>query len=108
MGERLYRTQILLEPEQHRALMEMAEREGRSISDLVREMVREQIEQRERSGDEVARRRLGAVARIRRHREEMVESRGGSMLDFDAVQTIGQMREERDERNSGGARDAGN
>ncbi|HKP51093.1 MAG TPA: ribbon-helix-helix protein, CopG family [Chloroflexia bacterium] len=39
MGERLYRTQILLEPEQHKALAELAKREGRSISDVVREIL---------------------------------------------------------------------
>ena len=35
----LYRAQLLLESEQHQALAEIAEREGRSISDLVREIV---------------------------------------------------------------------
>jgi predicted HicB family RNase H-like nuclease len=44
MAERLHRTQILLEPEQHRALAEIARREGRSLSDVVREMLRQQIE----------------------------------------------------------------
>jgi hypothetical protein len=34
-----YRAQILLEPEQHEALAEIAKQEQRSISDLVREIV---------------------------------------------------------------------
>jgi hypothetical protein len=35
----LYRAQILLEPEQHQALTQIAQNEGRSLSDLVREIV---------------------------------------------------------------------
>jgi len=34
-----YRAQILLEPEQHQALAEIALRQNRSLSDLVREML---------------------------------------------------------------------
>ena len=50
MPERLYRTQILLEPEQQRVLAEIARREGRSDSDLVREMIRAQLAQRNLRG----------------------------------------------------------
>ncbi len=39
MAHTLTRTQILLEPEQHRALQEIARREKRSFSDVVREML---------------------------------------------------------------------
>lgn len=42
----MYRTQILLEPEQHKILMEIARRENRSLSDLIREMVDHQIARR--------------------------------------------------------------
>jgi predicted DNA-binding ribbon-helix-helix protein len=38
-----HRTQILLEIEQHQALAEIAEREKRSISDLIRKMIRERL-----------------------------------------------------------------
>jgi predicted DNA-binding protein len=34
-----YRAQILLEPEQHKKLAEIAANEGRSVSDVVREAV---------------------------------------------------------------------
>lgn len=44
----MYRTQILLEPEQHKALAEIAQREKRSLSDLVREMLQKQIEERKK------------------------------------------------------------
>ena len=39
----LYRAQVVLEAEQHRTLTEIAEREGRSLSDLVRGIVREYL-----------------------------------------------------------------
>lgn len=41
MQQTKYRAQILLEPEQHEALAQVAQQENRSISDLVREIVRE-------------------------------------------------------------------
>ena len=37
--EKLQRTQILLEPQQHRRLYNLAQAEGRSMSELVREAV---------------------------------------------------------------------
>ena len=43
-----YRTQILLEPGQHRALAELARRQGRSLSDLVREIVEEHLDEQGR------------------------------------------------------------
>lgn len=39
----MYRTQILLEPEQHKTLTEIARQEKRSLSDILREMVDEYI-----------------------------------------------------------------
>lgn len=39
----MHRTQILLEPEQHKALTEIAQREKRSLSDVVREMLEKQL-----------------------------------------------------------------
>jgi metal-responsive CopG/Arc/MetJ family transcriptional regulator len=43
----LYRAQILLEPEQHRTLADIAEKEGRSISEVVREIVGQYLVERE-------------------------------------------------------------
>jgi predicted transposase len=40
------RTQILLEPEQHRMLQEIARREKRSFSDVVRDLLARQLAQR--------------------------------------------------------------
>jgi hypothetical protein len=42
----MYRTQILLDPEQHKALAEIARREKRSLSDVVRSMLEAQLEAR--------------------------------------------------------------
>ena len=42
-----YRAQILLEPEQHEALVEVARSENRSISDIVREIVSEWLSNQE-------------------------------------------------------------
>jgi predicted DNA-binding ribbon-helix-helix protein len=44
----MVRTQILLEPEQHDALTQMARQEKRSLSDLVREMIDNQLEERKK------------------------------------------------------------
>jgi predicted CopG family antitoxin len=40
------RTQILLEPEQHEALVKIARQEKRSLSDVVREMLDRQLVER--------------------------------------------------------------
>ena len=42
----MYRTQILLEPEQHKILTEIAHQERRSVSDVIREMVDKQVAER--------------------------------------------------------------
>ncbi len=44
----MYRTQILLDPEQHKTLVEIARQEKRSLSDVVRKMVDKQIAERKR------------------------------------------------------------
>jgi Arc/MetJ-type ribon-helix-helix transcriptional regulator len=49
----LYRAQLLLESEQHQALAEIAEQEGRSISDLVREIVRRHLAERRQQAQQL-------------------------------------------------------
>ena len=44
----MYRTQILLEPEQHKILTEIARQEKRSLSDVIREMLDKQVAERKR------------------------------------------------------------
>ena len=97
MAEKMYRTQILLEPEQHRALAEIARREERSVSDVVREMLREQLGQRQKKADMDRERRLQALERIKQHREAILARRGGKPFGIDVAEEINRMREERDE-----------
>lgn len=70
----LYRAQLLLESEQHEALARMAEEEGRSISDLVREIVQHHLDERARAAQSAA--ALQALGRLARVREQLRETRG--------------------------------
>jgi hypothetical protein len=58
MMNTLYRAQLLLEADQHEALAEIAQQEGRSISDLVREIIRQHLAER----DEKAQQQKGMQA----------------------------------------------
>ena len=96
MTTRMHRTQILLDPEQHQALSELARQEGRSVSDLVREFVQVQLEQRERDDARRRRRQLAALEQIRTQREAIAARLGSSKLP-DPAEIIRQLREERDD-----------
>jgi len=48
MNKPVYRAQILLEPEQHEALVRIARQEKRSLSDVVREMLDQQLSERKK------------------------------------------------------------
>ena len=48
------RTQILLEPEQHISLLAIARREKRSLSEVIRSMLHQQIEERKKIDLELA------------------------------------------------------
>lgn len=86
----LYRAQILLEPGQHQALTEIAQREGRSISDLVREIVGEHLVERDR---EVRRQReLQAIEELTHIRKQIQEQQGVYHVDL-----VAEVREERDQ-----------
>ena len=62
-NSRYQRTQILLEPDQHNDLDRIARREGRSLSEVIREMLRKQIaEQKRREMSEAARALLSDYA----------------------------------------------
>ncbi len=99
MVGKLYRTQILLEPEQHQELSAIARREGRSISELVREFVQNQLEQRKAEQSTAIKRRLEALEEVRRFREEVMRESNGQPLDFDIVEAVNEAREAQDERN---------
>jgi hypothetical protein len=46
----MYRLQILLNPEQQQALKEISRKEKRTISDLIRDMVDQQLAERKKLG----------------------------------------------------------
>jgi hypothetical protein len=62
-------------------------------------MIQERLDQRRHIQDAAMKRRLEALERIREHREAILAERGGKPIDLDLVETIKQMREERDEHN---------
>ncbi|MCM8749480.1 ribbon-helix-helix domain-containing protein [Thermomicrobiaceae bacterium CFH 74404] len=96
MRQRMHRTQILLEPEQYRALVELARLEGRSLSELLRELVREHLAQRDQAADVILARQMAALERIRQHRQAVLERRGGVPLDIDIAALVAAEREEHD------------
>lgn len=103
MSETLRRTQVLLEPEQHKALKQLAQREQRSLSDLIREMLDAQLQLRQQDEAALKQRRLEALERIRRHRDAILERREGVPLEDDVTDVIHQIREERDAEINDGA-----
>ena len=56
----MYRMQILIEPEQHEALASIARQEKRSLSDIIREMLWKQLEERKQQDLAIAARELQA------------------------------------------------
>jgi len=96
MTNRMHRTQILIEPELHEALAEMAQLEKRSVSDLIREMLDAQLKQRKQGVLTKQKQRLDALARIQQHRQAILDRRQGKPLQFDIVDLIEQSRNERD------------
>ena len=92
MGK-MHRAQILLDPEQHSTLAQIARREGSSISEIVRTAVQEWLAGRE--DDELLRQRLEGIEVIRKHRKALLAQRGGQPLEIDVDRLIDQMRAER-------------
>lgn len=70
----LHRAQLLLESEQHQALSEIAEQEGRSISDLVREIVRQHLAERRQQARQLS--ALEAIERLTQIRARLQEEHG--------------------------------
>ena len=70
----LHRAQVLLESEQHQALVEIAEQEGRSISDLVREIVRQHLAERSQQAQQLT--ALQAIERLSQIRARLQEEHG--------------------------------
>jgi predicted DNA-binding protein len=92
------RAHLLLEPEQHRLLAQIAEREGRSVSDLAREIVQEGIEQRQQLYAVEKRKRLQALDRARQVRLAILAAHGGQPLDLDIPDLMEGLRNDRDDQ----------
>jgi metal-responsive CopG/Arc/MetJ family transcriptional regulator len=86
----LYRAQLLLEPEQHQALAEIAQREGRSISDLVREIVRQYLGERDQKARK--QREMQAIEELTHIRGRLQEKHGVYQGDL-----LAEARAEREE-----------
>jgi hypothetical protein len=92
---KMHRAQILLEHDQHQELAQIAQREGTSISEIVRDAVSQWLA--ERNHDEILRRRMEALERVGQHREVILTRRDGKAIEIDVPTVIEQMREDRDD-----------
>jgi metal-responsive CopG/Arc/MetJ family transcriptional regulator len=70
----LYRTQVLLEPEQHQALAAIARQQGRSLSEMLRRIVQAYLD--EQSHQARLQRELQAIETLTQIRKQIQESRG--------------------------------
>ncbi len=93
MSGTLYRTQVLLETEQQAQIAELAHRQGRSISELVREIVQKYLDEQ----DELSREQLSAFEQLKAHRAEILAARNGHALELEVAKLIDEMRQERDD-----------
>jgi hypothetical protein len=94
MGEKLYRTQVLLDPGQYRLLMEIAEKEGMSFSAKVREVLEAYLIKEE---EEVThRQQIEALQRVRQAGEAIRQEHGGEPFPIDVNELIDSLRQERD------------
>ena len=92
MAERMYRAQILLDPKQRRRLEELAQREGRSISAVTRQVIDAGLERIE-SETELWKKRSLILSNVRIRRERQT-------VEYSA-DLINEARQEReDERDS--------
>jgi predicted DNA-binding protein len=93
MSRTLYRAQVLLESEQQAQIAELAHRQGRSFSELLREIVQQYLDEQA----ELSHQRQSAFEQLKAHREEMLTARNGRVLEFDIQTLIDEMRQERDD-----------
>ena len=95
MGQPLHRTQVLLEPQQHRELTRIAAEEDRSLSDLLREIIRLDLERRRSDQERLKQERREAIEQIRQMRREMFAKMPPDAPPLDIEEMIRQSRDER-------------
>jgi hypothetical protein len=76
----LYRAQILLEPEQHQMLAKIAQNDGRSISEIVREIVGQYLATQEQ--EIRLQQELHTIEALTQMRQEIQEQHGVYQGDF--------------------------
>jgi hypothetical protein len=78
---RLHRTQILLEPEQHQALLRIARAEKRNMSDVVRDAVQKELARRDEASADRAVKRLAWMKATEELAERIAAQRGGKPIE---------------------------
>lgn len=79
MSGQMVRTQLLLEPEQHRALAEIARQADRSMSDVVREILRQALVEKEKEAQQ--QRAAAALQRLNQLREAVAPYAGDPIAE---------------------------
>ena len=80
MSERMYRAQILLDPQQRRKLEDIARREGRSISAVTRQVIDAGLETLENEAG-VWEKRARLLSRLRARREKQPFVYSGDLVN---------------------------
>lgn len=96
MPERYHRSQLLLEPEQYEQLREIAREQGRSISQVARDLIDLGLEALRRDREARARRQQAALRRLRAIREAAAARCG--IYEGDLLAEARAEREASDER----------
>ena len=94
MDTRLHRTQLLLDPAQHKLLARLARQKKRSLSDVAREALALGLQALTGSPEAHWKRRTTALGRADRLRQTM-RRRRGRPLQVDIAALIDETREER-------------
>ncbi|GAB4568786.1 MAG: hypothetical protein Kow0047_21820 [Anaerolineae bacterium] len=89
MAARAYRVQILLKPDLHRRLRQIAEREKRSISEVSRDLLEYALQQRERAVSA----RLERVRAAHEVAQKILQERDGRPIEVDVADLLRQERE---------------
>jgi len=93
--KKMHRAQILLDPDQHKVLGEKAQREGTSISEIVRQAV-DQLLNAERT-ERIIRKRLQALDEIEQDKQAILDRRKGVPITADPSEILDQIRANRDD-----------
>lgn len=95
MAVTLHRVQMLLEPEQHTILAELAKAQGRSMASVTREVIAVGLAH---LGDQDTFARRAQAIRRADALATRIEARAGGRLEIDVARDLNELREERDEQ----------